>query len=261
MKSYFTLLILSLILVSVIVIQTSYSQEQSAPRQPVKFLAGATPVIVEPTSQSQAPQELPAPINPEPAIQSQSVEAITTDEPEEVEDSGPPHLRLKNVQTDFGFEDRSPKVIRPVRIPDAAFQAMFRDKKSREVFECFDSEEYGDSYDEPPHLPSRQLIQLARPALLASEIDLNRDGQRDLIVVTSEEFSCLWGGHGGPYWVLLKTPNGYKVVLTTYGLGFHVLKHKTNGMYNLKSSYFQGYNGYTNYFKFNGKKYIFDSED
>lgn len=68
----------------------------------------------------------------------------------------------------------------------------------------------------------------------ASEIDLNADGQMDLIIKAKD--TCLYGANQGPFWIFQKAPDGYLKIMSASGLQLAVLPKKNNSFNQIKIS-------------------------
>lgn len=99
--------------------------------------------------------------------------------------------------------------------------------------------------------------------LAASEVNVNDDGARDLIV--QAQSLCFMGAHLTVWWVFSKVEGGfgakvrpgYELVFTGRGDGLKVLKTATNGFRDIESMSFAGAGTqfYYTVWKFDGREY------
>jgi hypothetical protein len=87
----------------------------------------------------------------------------------------------------------------------------------------------------------------------ASEIELNNDGRPELIVQAVNPH--LFGANLVPFWVFEKTPTGHKLLLTVDTLRLEVLKMKTNGYKNIRTTKATAKNVFRTVYEFDGNKY------
>ena len=119
----------------------------------------------------------------------------------------------KNPQTVFNLEE---KVRKEVAVPDAVIAVL----KSDEIVDvCFREKGAG-----------------AKEAewFTASEIDLNGDKRKDLIVKAKD--ACLYGANQGPFWIFQNAADGYQKIFSASGLQLAVLPKKSNSFNQIKIS-------------------------
>ena len=153
-------------------------------------------------------------------------------------------------QSAFGIDDAVP-VVRPVTLSRAALNALSRDER---VASCLEDE---------------TLSVKALPAnwFVASEIHLDGPNETDLVVLPGGRLrgtpagevspnACLVGANTAQMWVLRKTQDGFKLVLSQIALGMNVLATRTNGLRDIEVSAVVG-GGYADSidYKFDGQSY------
>jgi len=116
-------------------------------------------------------------------------------------------------QTVFNLEG---KVLKKAIIPEAVIAILKSDER---VDVCFQEKGKG----------AREAEWFA-----ASEIDLNNDGRKDLII--KAEDGCLFGANQGPFWIFQNRTDGYQKVLSANGLQLIVLPKKANFFNQIKIS-------------------------
>jgi hypothetical protein len=92
---------------------------------------------------------------------------------------------------------------------------------------------------------------------VASEIDINGDGQPDLIVQPGE--FCLQGAHAVPFWIYTRAgarlgPD-YELAFAASGDVLRVLKTSTNSYHDLTTAYYTALDVFTTVWQFDGSKY------
>ena len=68
----------------------------------------------------------------------------------------------------------------------------------------------------------------------ASEIDLNGDNRRDLVIKPKD--ACLYGANQGPFWIFQNRTDGYLKILSASGLQLKVLPKKINSFNEIEIS-------------------------
>ena len=68
----------------------------------------------------------------------------------------------------------------------------------------------------------------------ASEIDLNGDDRKDLIIKPKD--ACLYGANQGPFWIFQNRTDGYLKILSANGLQLKVLPKKMNSFNKIEIS-------------------------
>lgn len=123
------------------------------------------------------------------------------------------HAQTKT-QTVFDLEG---KVLKKAAIPASVIAVL---KSEERVDACFQEKSGG----------------VANEAewFAASEIDLNNDGRKDLIVKAEDD--CLFGANQGPFWIFQNRADGYQKILSASGLQLAVLTKKTNSFNQIKIS-------------------------
>lgn len=135
-------------------------------------------------------------------------------------------------QTVFNLED---KIKKSVAIPDAVLAVL---KSDRVVDGCFKTK--GAKPNEAEWFA-------------ASEIDLNGDGRKDLIV--KAEDACLFGANQGPFWIFQNAADGYQKILSASGLQLAVLPKKSNSFNRIKISKVVAMKPSSEIFSFRAGKY------
>jgi hypothetical protein len=107
-------------------------------------------------------------------------------------------------QTTFGLE--GPRPARPVEVPDAVLNLL---KQDDHVARCGPD------------------AVVAKKWFTASEINLDADNSRDLVVLPVE--GCLFGANIGPFWVFRQTTEGYELALVVDALGIEFLNTRSSG--------------------------------
>lgn len=87
----------------------------------------------------------------------------------------------------------------------------------------------------------------------AAAVDLAKHGKTDF-VVTNSVFN---GANTGPFWVFLKTNQGYKLVLFVTSLDLTIMKSRTKGLRNISAGTATAMSSNVDVYKFTGKKYRF----
>ena len=87
----------------------------------------------------------------------------------------------------------------------------------------------------------------------AAAVDLNKHGKTDFVVTNH----VLNGANIGPFWVFLKTGQGYKLVLSVTSLNLTIMKTRTKGFRNISAGAATAVSAHVDVYKFTGKKYRF----
>jgi hypothetical protein len=153
--------------------------------------------------------------------------------------------RLQAEQTEFGSETVMSK---PVQMPKDVVAQMLETDGGR-LKECLKQEGQTEA-DVPKHFT-------------ASEVNVNDDGARDLVV--QAQSLCFMGAHLTVWWVFSKVGGGfgarvgpgYDLVFTGGGDGLKVLKTATNGFRDIETMSFSGAGTQFSYtvWKFDGGGY------
>jgi hypothetical protein len=109
-------------------------------------------------------------------------------------------IAQQKTQTVFNVDDA---VQKEVAVPAAVVAVL---KSERIVDDCFKSK------DGRPNEAAW---------FAASEIDLNGDGRKDLIVKAKD--ACLYGANQAPFWIFENAADGYQKILSASGLQLDVL--------------------------------------
>jgi hypothetical protein len=86
----------------------------------------------------------------------------------------------------------------------------------------------------------------------ASRIDVG--GRRSALILASSK-GCLNGADNDWFWIFLKTPRGYRLVLKGGTLSVDVLRAKTHGLRDIETNVATAQTNYSNVYKFNGSVY------
>lgn len=151
-------------------------------------------------------------------------------------DAGPPitmSAHQQSQQSTFGAEER---IKRPITLPEDILKILKQDKRNQESLK-----------------EGQSVNDISASWFTASEIYLNDDKLPDLIVMATDPH--LFGANVVPFWVFQKTPQGNKLVLSVSALVLEVLKSKTNGYYDIRTSVATAREVLTTIFTFNGETY------
>jgi len=153
-------------------------------------------------------------------------------------------------QSGFNTELEIDPIQRPVKLSRAALQALSKDER---VASCLENEGLG-----PERLPANWFI--------ASGIHLDGPHEMDLVVLPGDRLpdtpegeisqnACLVGANTAQVWILRKTQNGFRLVLSQIAHDLEVLPTKTNGLRDIRLGALVG--GYVDmvYYKFDGQSY------
>jgi hypothetical protein len=87
----------------------------------------------------------------------------------------------------------------------------------------------------------------------ASAIDLNDDHHPDFFVKSYQ--GCLNGADNDWFWIFRNTGHGYRLALFGHTLYVYLLKTKTHGLYDIKTSMATAAYFFSDVYKFNGQVY------
>ena len=141
------------------------------------------------------------------------------------------------VQTSFGSET---PIKQPVKIPVDVLRQLI-DENFKQMARC---EELTHAHLFPPEY------------FVASSLDINRDGSRDLVIQAGE--SCLQGAHNTPFWIFTKLPanvGGYRLVFKTQTDWLDIRETSTNGYRDIADVAHTAVTLFTTILKFDGQKY------
>jgi hypothetical protein len=94
----------------------------------------------------------------------------------------------------------------------------------------------------------------ARSSLFAaSEVHLSKSQQPDFVILGR---GCLMGTNIGSFWMVEKSPHGFRVVLAWASHDLDILPRKTHGRHNLRSVSVTANTISTTICKFDGQKYV-----
>ncbi len=153
-------------------------------------------------------------------------------------------------QSGFNTELEIDPIQRPVKLSRAALQALSKDER---VASCLENEGLG-----PERLPANWFI--------ASGIHLDGPHEMDLVVLPGDRLpdtpvgeisqnACLVGANTAQVWVLRKTQNGFRLVLSQISHDLEVLSTKTNGLRDIRLGALVGGHVDTVYYRFDGQSY------
>src|SRR5216684_8749474 len=148
-------------------------------------------------------------------------------------------VRQPVVQTSFGVEER---VKRPVRLPRDVLQQLVNEN-AEQLKNCLQTDGVAEA-DLPKYF-------------VASAIDINNDGQPDLVVQAGKY--CLQGAHNTAFWVFTKAGQeiapGYELVFSRHTDWLEVLKTSTNGYRDIQAAGHTALEIFSTVWKFDGTKY------
>lgn len=156
-------------------------------------------------------------------------------------------------QSSFSVEQDIVPIEKPSHLPQEALQVLAEEAG---VASCLENE--GLSSDK---LPSSWFI--------VSEIHLDGPNEVDLAVLpnlASEPqhhpgpAACFLGANTGQFWIIRKTPSGYRLVLSLFTHGLTVLGSRSNLLRDIEAVTISLHGATTSLFKFNGKQYKLYSE-
>lgn len=164
--------------------------------------------------------------------------ASSQNHPSDARDTSPPlrsdqSIQKAREQVVFNAEDA---IQHPVGVPAEVLQLLRRDERNRT---CLEDNQSAD--DIPPTW------------FTASEIDLNNDKEKDLIVKANNP--CLFGANIDPFWVFRKSTDGYELVLRVHTLSLEVLDISTRGYRDIRTQAATAKEVLTTMYKFDGNKY------
>ncbi|MGH9905048.1 MAG: hypothetical protein ACRD8U_05610 [Pyrinomonadaceae bacterium] len=140
---------------------------------------------------------------------------------------------ISREQTRFGPEE---KIDRPVSVAIDVLQTLRLDERNKRVL----------SGEEPANA-------IFASWFTASEIDLNDDDNRDLVVQGTHP--RLLGANLAPFWIFRKTSQGNELVLSVSALGLELLNTKTNGYKNILARQATSIEVRNTSYEFDGHKY------
>lgn len=144
----------------------------------------------------------------------------------------------RSVQTRFGMET---PVRRPVRLPADVLRQLVSIE--------------GDRLSRCAELSGAASL---RAYFTASAVDINGDGQSDIVVQAGEN-GCLNGANIAPFWVFakvgLRTEPGHELLFTTRALHIGILKTSSNGYRDIVAGGATAAEYYETVYKFDGQKY------
>jgi len=153
-------------------------------------------------------------------------------------------------QSDFSMELEIAPIRKPLKLPTSALLPLSKDAS---VSSCTADE----------NLPNgRALLSW----FVASEIDLGKSGQPDLIVLPAEmsapaptgpaSNACFFGPYTTTFWVLRKTGGSYDVILRVNAHDLEVRWTRHNGLRDIEASVSNMRGSGTTIYRFNGQKYV-----
>jgi hypothetical protein len=158
--------------------------------------------------------------------------------------------RQHQQQREFSMEKEIVPLRKPLPLPESAAQAL---KMDGAVSSCAKDE----------NLPNERAL---ASWFVASEIDLGKPDEPDLIVLPAEVFSpqtmqtppngCFLGPYTMTFWVLGKVGPGYDVVLRVDAHDLTVLLSKWNGYHEIETSISNMRGSVTTMYRFNGRRYV-----
>ena len=136
-------------------------------------------------------------------------------------------------QTLFGAEE---EISRPVKVPGDVLQILRQDRRNQR------------------HLPKGQSPdEMPETWFIASEIHLNDDYLVDMVVMAANP--QLFGANIVPFWVFRNTRQGHQLALSVSTFGLEVLKTKTSGYRDIRTSAATANKLLTAVYSFDGTKY------
>jgi hypothetical protein len=136
-------------------------------------------------------------------------------------------------QSSFGAEE---EIKNPSGVPEDVLQILQRDERNRT---CLAANEA------PESIPSSWFV--------ASEINLNNDGLKDLVVTAVNP--CLFGANINPFWIFRGTPQGQELVLSLSTLNLEVLDAKTKNHRDILAIAATSKEVLTTVYRFDGGRY------
>ena len=125
----------------------------------------------------------------------------------------PSHVEPRE-QTIFGAEE---EITHPASLPEDVLQILRRDERNRRRLAGGQT---------PDDMPASWFA--------ASRVRLNDDDLPDLVVMAANP--RLWGANIVPFWVFRSTPRGHELVLKVMTLGLEILRTKTNGYRDIRTT-------------------------
>jgi hypothetical protein len=139
---------------------------------------------------------------------------------------------LRGQQTTFGPET---PMARPIPLPKNVIKILMRDERVIRLLQWRDAKEF-------------------RQAFAASQIDLNGDNLKDIVVQGVSP--RLLGANVDPFWVFRNTGKNYKLALSTSALGLEILEGKTKSYRDIRASQATAKELFTTTFKYDGTAYV-----
>jgi hypothetical protein len=140
--------------------------------------------------------------------------------------------RTKQMQEGVTFSLEMP-MKRTVRLPEEVLEILAREER---VSSCLEGEQ-------------KDIDNVFSTA----PIDLDSDGKMDVVV--KAEDACLWGANQGPFWVFVRTEQGFQLIFHTYGLGISIESSSTNGFRDISTGAAQVRESFDATYKFDGQTY------
>jgi hypothetical protein len=148
-------------------------------------------------------------------------------------------VRRPAVQTSFGSEE---PVKQPVKLPKDVLQQLVNEN-AEQLKNCLETDG-GTEADLPKYF-------------VASAIDINNDGQSDLVVQAGEY--CLQGAHNTAFWIFTKAGQeiapGYELVFSRNTDWLGVLNTSMNGYRDIQTAGHTAIEIFSAVWKFDGSKY------
>jgi FG-GAP repeat len=141
----------------------------------------------------------------------------------------------KNAPEQDKFNAEMP-INNPVTIPEDVLNVLRDDRRNQSCL-----------------APQQTNKQIPATWFVGSAVDLNGDGQPDLLVTAAN--TCLFGANVNPFWVFMKTPQGNRLVLKLSSLQVEFLHEKTNGSRDIRSDSATAREVLTTIYRFNGTQY------
>jgi hypothetical protein len=153
-------------------------------------------------------------------------------------------------QTGFSMEQEIVPIQKPLSLPERALQAL---KKDPAVSSCASDEKS----------PNDGAL---ASWFVASEIDLGRHGEADIIVLPAQlnapapmrpaPNACFYGPYTCKFWVLRRTAAGYDIILRVDAHDLEVLSTRRNGYRDIETSISNMRGRATTLYSFDGRKYV-----
>jgi hypothetical protein len=160
---------------------------------------------------------------PAPTAAIESSASATTTEPSQNKDS----------QAIFEAEE---PIRLPVPVPDDVLQILRQDERNQKRLAQGQT---------PSDMPASWFV--------GSRIDLNDDGLPDLVVMAANPH--LLGANIVPFWIFRNTQQGHQLALHAMTLGLEVMKTKTRGYRNIRTTEVAAGEIFDTVYLFNGSEY------